>query len=816
MHDDVRGLAPPFALNGLCDPDLGPLFWTPERRGLASAWWGHVPFAQWLVCAIRPQLLVELGTHYGVSYAGFCNAVVRGDLATRCFAVDNWEGDPHAGVFDESVYENVREFHDARYAEFSTLLRCTFDAAVDHFADRSIDLLHIDGYHTYEAVRHDFETWLPKLSDRAVVLFHDTAIHRDDFAVWRLWQELSAQYPHFEFQHSCGLGVLAVGKDVPAAVAQLCAFGRTAAAVQFRNRVAHIGERWVADLRESDLRQNIDRQRAEFEGRLAAVEEARAEAEQHAGRLEEELTELESEIALRDQRMAELERSGAHRDQQIAAMERERQAWIRREAEAAIERRQLVEAEAELARQQQAFEAELAHWRLEGERHAGVLERAKVSQRDAETALSEMRARYAALTESTLWRATSPLRHLGAKMPPGARRALRGAAKLLWWSVRLELVRKLRERQRLLNPLQWQSGQFAGLLFAGRPYALSDHPRWFEFEPLLREFFDAEWYRSQCWDFDASGVDVYTHFVADGARELRDPSPDFDTAFYLRNNPDIVLPKEHPVAHYLLTGRSEGRSPKIYNVREFGIPVDYASAAHPVRKKLCILLHLYNTSLFSELATYIENIEDDHDLYINLVDNTWTEAIYQEIRERFPSARILISPDHGRDIGGFTRLMSEIDFHDYDLFLLVHSKTSPHFPEAVGGGWRRGLLDAVVGSPDIARSCIAGMRANPMIGITAAAKWRSTSIMTNSHKYQELLNLAAVSPQARECEFVAGTMFFARTEILKRLYHTLTQITFEDGHGKDLQFHTDGQYAHAVERLMGNLVKDEGLFFWWV
>jgi hypothetical protein len=190
---------------------LSKLF-TPREIIVPSSWEGHVPFFYCLLYYTKPRRFVELGTYYGNSFFAACQISKMMDPSMDCIAIDSWIGDKHAGLFDKKVYEQFKRTLEYQYPKARHIRKLFSEAAV-LFEEKSIDILHIDGLHTYEAVSEDYHTWLPKMSNRGIILFHDTHEKSGDFGVWKLWGELKTQYPSFEFGHSHGLGVLLVGSN---------------------------------------------------------------------------------------------------------------------------------------------------------------------------------------------------------------------------------------------------------------------------------------------------------------------------------------------------------------------------------------------------------------------------------------------------------------------------------------------------------------------------------------------------------------------------------------------------------------------------
>ena len=172
-------------------------------------WEGHRDFAYDLLQFVRPERLVELGSQYGCSLFTFCQAVRDFKLDTEINAVDMWSGDIGAEITGEEVYALVRKTAATYYPEVNLhLFQMCFDDARPNFADNSIDILHIDGGHTFEDVEHDFTTWLPKLKENGIVLFHDVYSPIDQGSCDH-WEKTKKEYDcYFDFTHSCGLGIL--------------------------------------------------------------------------------------------------------------------------------------------------------------------------------------------------------------------------------------------------------------------------------------------------------------------------------------------------------------------------------------------------------------------------------------------------------------------------------------------------------------------------------------------------------------------------------------------------------------------------------
>ena len=220
-------------------------YWQPPKIVLSS-WLEHAPFAYWLMSELEPASVVELGTHNGYSFFVLCEAAERLGLDSKLWAIDTWQGDNHAGFYGDEVHERVLDVVRAHYHERAQLLRGFFADFVDDFEDGSVELLHIDGRHGYEDVKEDFESWIPKVAEHGVVLFHDIAAHERGFGVHRFFSELSEHYPTFGFTHNNGLGVLSVGTPPPAIAMLFDASDDEAGAIRafYAERGATITAEW--------------------------------------------------------------------------------------------------------------------------------------------------------------------------------------------------------------------------------------------------------------------------------------------------------------------------------------------------------------------------------------------------------------------------------------------------------------------------------------------------------------------------------------------------------------------------------------------
>jgi hypothetical protein len=169
-----------------------------------SAWKGHGHLAMKIVSLFKPEVIVDLGVDYG--FSTFCFAY---EGIGKVYGIDWFKGDIHTGFRDTfdyvmGLYQEIRNEFSIKNIEF---IKSDFDEAAKSW-NKKIDLLHIDGLHTYEAVKNDYDTWIKFCDEESIILFHDVESFR--YTVGRFFNE-SEGYKCINFG-SAGLGILTKSK----------------------------------------------------------------------------------------------------------------------------------------------------------------------------------------------------------------------------------------------------------------------------------------------------------------------------------------------------------------------------------------------------------------------------------------------------------------------------------------------------------------------------------------------------------------------------------------------------------------------------
>jgi cephalosporin hydroxylase/archaellum component FlaC len=378
-----------------------PIYLGPRiRRYLGDSWSMHLPFAYDLMREVAPKVFVELGVKHGESYFSFCQSAAENKINVRCYGVDSWQGDVQTGKLDPKIQDEVAA-HNWQYSSFSELKVMLFAKALGDFPDASIDLLHIDGTHTYSEVKADFESWLPKLSSNGIVLFHDVIVRDRGFGVWKVWEEIAREDNSFLFEFGYGLGVW---KRQPVAPSDSFFVGRLLGANKTESRdfnayyanAAAALALWQGLQKQSAIENQITRFKTDAEERTQQVAHLQRDAEDKSKRV----TQLQGDLE--------------ERSRQVVHFRHEFEENSRRATQFKSEAEERSRHITQLQQDLQEKATQVLHFQRESDQHAQRLERVRNQFALAEERLTRAQnelldARWEALTlRGTLLRAKSP------------------------------------------------------------------------------------------------------------------------------------------------------------------------------------------------------------------------------------------------------------------------------------------------------------------------------------------------------------------------------------------------------------------------
>lgn len=229
-------------------------------------------------------------------------------------------------------------------------------------------------------------------------------------------------------------------------------------------------------------------------------------------------------------------------------------------------------------------------------------------------------------------------------------------------------------------------------------------------------------------------------------------------------------------------------------------------------KTLAVHLHLYYLEQTDEVLTKLANIQNvDYDLYVTMTKED--VDVWAKIKRFNPQAQIWLVDNRGYDVGPFVEFLHRINLGDYKYILKLHTKgkysknythlNNMRFDNAL---WGKVLWDALLATPKRVQKDLELLE-NTQIGMLSSTycinkeKRNYNKLLPQINQKLDEMKLNRTS----EPEFVAGSMFYARADLMRPLLSMrLDDFAVTDGTVKE------GTLAHVMERVIGAMIASQG------
>ena len=261
--------------------------------------------------------------------------------------------------------------------------------------------------------------------------------------------------------------------------------------------------------------------------------------------------------------------------------------------------------------------------------------------------------------------------------------------------------------------------------------------------------------------------------------------------------------RSDPFVHYLKAGSPKGkwRTP-IISAKDDG-------RIDTKKTKVALHIHVYYADLIHEIASRLQFNETKPDLYITTPK--YKEVMsYAEALEETGSkiVDIIETPNKGRDIGPLVTHLGTYLERNYDIYGHIHTKKSIGIDNISARKWRYFLYQNLLGSQDtnMMDKIVKTLVEENTLGLVFPDDPYCVGWSGNKKAAEQLAMKLKINKLPRSLEFPVGTMFWAKSKALSRLYNL--NLRWEDMPREPLSY--DGTILHAIERLIPIIAEVDG------